>query len=277
MTGKDWERAKLNVTLIFCSVCARACVFISLTPWLHRLGPRCWCGRYVVWFTVLTYYTLTHTHTHRDTCTYTVLSLNNMAVVLETLTKVSVEASKQCNKREEKNQSTRQLTPVQNTVIHSANQFTALGGSWGWVCSMLCLSLSRNDGLRMLGNLSSVFLTTGPAAGKKKGFYWDAIFHNDQYWWQPTRILDKKIAITWNRNTMFSEKLQFFHPEKPRKITRIILTLCLFSTFLTIFQQMLQRVETKNCQCCFLWTMTKPNLGHSLTVTKWISLRAKFP
>lgn len=33
---------------------------------------------------------------------------------------------------------------------------------------MLCLYLSRNDGLRMLGNLSSVFLTTGPAAGEKK-------------------------------------------------------------------------------------------------------------
>lgn len=33
---------------------------------------------------------------------------------------------------------------------------------------MLCLYLSRNDGLRMLSNLSSVLLTTGPAAGKKK-------------------------------------------------------------------------------------------------------------
>ncbi len=58
------------------------------------------------------------------------VSLNNMAVVLETLTKVSVEASKQRNERAEKNQSTRQLTPVQNTRIHSANQFTAQGGHW---------------------------------------------------------------------------------------------------------------------------------------------------
>lgn len=54
------------------------------------------------------------------------LSLNNMAVVLETLTEVSVEASKQCNERAEKNQSTRQLTPVQITEIHT-------------VCSMMCV------------------------------------------------------------------------------------------------------------------------------------------
>ncbi len=64
-------------------------------------------------------------NTHRYV--HTASSLNNKAVVLETLTKVSVEASKQCNDRAEKNQSTRQLTPVQNTEIHIANQFTVLG------------------------------------------------------------------------------------------------------------------------------------------------------
>lgn len=69
----------------------------------------------------------THTHTDRHRHNHGALSLNNMAVVLETLTKVSVEASKQHNERAEKNQSTRQLTPVQNTGIHSSNQATAPG------------------------------------------------------------------------------------------------------------------------------------------------------
>ncbi len=67
-------------------------------------------------------------NTHRYM--HAALSLNNKAVVLETLTKVSVEASKQLNERAEKNQSTRQLTPVQNTGIHIANQFAVLGGHW---------------------------------------------------------------------------------------------------------------------------------------------------
>lgn len=140
------------------------CVFTGLTPWLYRLRPRCWCGRYVVWFTVW-YCTHTDTHkfsvTHTDTCT---LSLNNMAVVLETLTKVSVEASKQRNDRAEKNQSTRQLTPVQNTGTHSANQFSALPGLWvecvGWY--VLRLEWWGDD-------VRQFFLCpTDPAAGIKR-------------------------------------------------------------------------------------------------------------
>lgn len=40
----------------------------------------------------------------------------------ETLTDVSVEASKQRNKREEKNQSTRQITPVQKPETRPSEQ-----------------------------------------------------------------------------------------------------------------------------------------------------------
>lgn len=97
--------------------------------------------------------------THADTCT---LSLNNTAVVLETLTKVSVDASKQRNERTEKNQSTRQLTPVQNTGTHSANQFGCC--VWDDMC------LGGNDGGD--DTFSWVFLTT--AAGIKRfllGFF----------------------------------------------------------------------------------------------------------
>ena len=72
--------------------------------------------------TVVHIYTFTLTQRYM----HTVLSLNNMAAVLETLTKVSVEASKQYNERAEKNQSTRQLTPVQNPEIYS----TTLTGYW---------------------------------------------------------------------------------------------------------------------------------------------------
>lgn len=50
------------------------------------------------------------------------LSSHNMTAVLETLTDVSVEASKQRNNREKKNQSTRQITPVQNTETRSTEQ-----------------------------------------------------------------------------------------------------------------------------------------------------------
>lgn len=50
------------------------------------------------------------------------LSSQSTTAVSETLTDVSVEASKQRNNREEKNQSTRQITPVQNTETRSTEQ-----------------------------------------------------------------------------------------------------------------------------------------------------------
>lgn len=96
------ERAKLNVTLIFCSVCVYRPDTMTL-----QAGAQMLLWPLVVWFTV---------PAHTDPCTQA-LSLNNMAAVLETLTKVSVEASKQRNERGEKTQSTRQLTPVQNSSL----------------------------------------------------------------------------------------------------------------------------------------------------------------
>lgn len=89
-----------------------------------------------------------HKYTHRA------LSLNSTAVVLETLTKVSVEASKQHNERAEKNQSTRQLTPVQNTAINTTQQLTTLGGHWAEHATCVCIRLDGNDGVKTSDNLS---------------------------------------------------------------------------------------------------------------------------
>lgn len=93
-----------------------------------------------------------HKYTHRA------LSLNSTAVVLETLTKVSVEASKQHNERAEKNQSTRQLTPVQNTAINTTQQLTTLGGHWAEHATCVCIRLDGNDGVKTSDNLSWLLL-----------------------------------------------------------------------------------------------------------------------
>lgn len=127
MTEKDWERANLNVTLISV-VCVCACVGVCRGVCVWCLGPihrdsAGWGTDASVAAVLLglpsrpaavhgSMFSLTLSYMHG------VLSLNNMAVVLETLTKVSVEASKQRNERVEKNQSTRQLTPVQNPGIY---------------------------------------------------------------------------------------------------------------------------------------------------------------
>ena len=50
------------------------------------------------------------------------LSSHSTSAVSETLTNVSVEASKQRNNREEKNQSTRRITPVQKPKTRSSEQ-----------------------------------------------------------------------------------------------------------------------------------------------------------
>ena len=71
--GESQPKCDTDFLLCAClSVCM--CVFTALTPWLCRLGPRCWCGRCVVWFTVLTHYgahsrTRCNAHRHVHTCT----------------------------------------------------------------------------------------------------------------------------------------------------------------------------------------------------------------
>lgn len=113
------SRAKCDTDFLLC-VCVRECVYWPDTMTLQGWGPDAGVASRRA-------RTQTCINSERGTCR---LSLHNTAVVLETLTRVSVEASKQRNNRAEKNQSTRQLAPVQDTGTRADNRFPAPRGPW---------------------------------------------------------------------------------------------------------------------------------------------------